>query len=409
MKKLIGPFAQVLTMDGLPTRGSIKDEQLQVISNGGIVTENGQISFVGNFEDLRKTQRDLAIEEVTEDLTAMPGLIDCHTHLCFAGSRASDFAARNNGKTYQEIAASGGGIWDTVTKTREADQSTLESATASRLDILLQRGVTTAEVKSGYGLGLQEELKLLSAIKAVAKTHQADVVSTCLAAHIVPKEFANEVEYLNFILAELEPAIRKETLTQRFDIFVEENAFSPAASLPYLKALRKLGYNLTVHGDQFTQGGSRVAVECGAASVDHLEASGDDEVASLAKSNTVPVALPGASIGLGMAFTPARKLLNAGCSLAIASDWNPGSAPQGNLLTQAAILSTYEKLSAAEVFASITFRAAHALNLHDRGILITGMTADFTAFPVSDFREILYHQGQVQPSKTWKRGQQVNG
>lgn len=405
---LIGPFAQIMTMDGLPAKGAIKDEQLNIIDQGGILVHDGMVVKVGHFDELRKSAANARIEEVPSGMVAFPGFIDCHTHICFAGSRARDFAARNNGKTYQEIAAAGGGIWDTVTKTREASHETLKSNTYQRLDALLQRGITTVEIKSGYGLGLEEELKLLKVIKSAAETHQADVVSTCLAAHIIPREFASETEYLDFILKELEPVIRREQLTQRFDIFIEENAFSARASLPYLQALRKQGYNLTVHGDQFTAGGSEVAIASGAVSVDHLEASGETEVAALAKSETIPVVLPGASIGLGLPFSPARRLLDAGCALAIASDWNPGSAPQGSLLTQAAILGTYEKLSAAEVFAGITFRAAKALNLSDRGVLKEAMLADITAFHISDYREVLYHQGEMQPNCTWKGGRKIH-
>ena len=404
--KLIGPFAEVLTLDKLPVRGPLKDEQLQMVKKGGILVKNESILQVGNFEALRK-ESDAEIEEVTGSLTAFPGFVDCHTHICFGGSRAKDFAARNSGKTYQEIASAGGGIWDTVTQTREADQGTLENTTADRLNTLLRRGVTTVEIKSGYGLGL-DELKILRAIQSVAKKHRADIVSTCLAAHIVPGEFQNEEEYLTYILNNLEPFIEQERLTRRFDIFIEENAFSKKAALPYLLTLKKRGYDLTVHGDQFSTGGSEVAIECGALSVDHLEASGDTEVAALSKSTTVPVVLPGASLGLGLPFGPARRLLDAGCGLAIASDWNPGSAPNGNLLTQAALLGTYEKMSAAEVFAAITYRSARALNLFDRGVLKEGMVADITAFPTDDYREVLYHQGEMQPAQTWKRGQRID-
>jgi len=172
----------------------------------------------------------------------------------------------------------------------------------------------------------------------------------------------------------------------------------------YLLALQKEGFDITVHGDQFSTGGSQVAIDVNARSVDHLEASGEVEIEALSKSEVIPVALPGASIGIGCAFTPARKLLDAGCSLAIASDWNPGSAPQGNLLTQASILSCFEKLSASEVFSGITFRAAQALNLIDRGRLTKGQLADIVAFPTTDFRDILYHQGELKASHVWKKG-----
>ncbi|MBT31411.1 MAG: hypothetical protein CMO01_17285 [Thalassobius sp.] len=276
-----------------------------------------------------------------------------------------------------------------------------------KLDTLLKRGITTVEVKSGYGLSLDDELKMLRAIKQAGEKHPSDVISTCLAAHIVPKDFQNEATYLQFILDELVPIIKSENLTSRFDIFIEQNAFSTEGAKFYLNQLKEQGFELTVHGDQFSTGGSKVAVDCGAVSVDHLEVSGEEEIERLAKSETIPVVLPGASMGLGMSFSPARKLLNAGCGLAIASDWNPGSAPQGNLLSQAALLGTYEKLSAAEVFAGITFRAAKALKLFDRGVLKAGNLADFIAFNCNDYREILYHQGELQAEKVWKKGCQI--
>ena len=166
-----------------------------------------------------------------------------------------------------------------------------------------------------------------------------------------------------------------------------------------------MGFDLVVHADQFTTGGSRIAVETGALSADHLEASTDIEIKQLAASDTVAVVLPGASLGLGIGFAPARKLLDAGASMAIASDWNPGSAPMGDLLTQAAILGAFEKLSTAETFAALTFRAAKALNLNDRGTIEPGKLADMQAFPCADYREILYHQGKLKPAKVWKRGE----
>ena len=402
--KITGPFSELLTMDGLPSKGPIKDEDLRVIRNGAILILNDQIVEVGRFEDLVQQNPKAEVEELEGNHVGLPGFIDCHTHICFAGSRAKDYAARNNGKTYQEIAAEGGGIWDTVTKTREAAQIELEQLTMKRLDILLTRGVTTVEVKSGYGLSLEEELKMLRAIKSTGNVHLSDVISTCLAAHIIPHEFGNESDYLKFILSELVPIIEQEKLTNRFDIFVEQNAFSSLESGSYLNTLKQKGFDITVHGDQFTTGGSKVAIEVGAMSVDHLEASGEREIEALAKSNTVPVVLPGASIGLGIPFAPARKLLDANCSLAIASDWNPGSAPNGNLLTQAALMSAYEKLSAAETLAGITVRSAKALGKIDRGLLKKGMIADVIAFPTNDYREILYHQGEMQPTKVWKRG-----
>jgi imidazolonepropionase len=223
-----------------------------------------------------------------------------------------------------------------------------------------------------------------------------------------PRDFlGSNSEYLELIIQELFPVMKKEKLTNRIDAFIEKSAFSPEEIKPYFQKAKELGFELTVHADQFSVGGSKVAVEFEARSADHLEASGDAEIQVLAKSNTIAVALPGASLGLGCAFTPARKLLDQGGALAIASDWNPGSAPMGDLLAQASILATFEKLSTAEVLAGITFRAAAALGLSDRGKLSQGQLADFILFPTSDYREILYQQGKLKPLQVWKNGKRI--
>jgi len=269
----------------------------------------------------------------------------------------------------------------------------------------LANGITTIEVKSGYGLNAVQELKMLRAINNANKNHPIDLIPTCLAAHIIPKEHGiTEEEYLNTILNDIEPIIADEKLCNRFDIFIEDGAFSEPQSIDYLNELKSRGYEITVHGDQFNAGGSKVAIQVGAISVDHLEASGETEISALANSNVIPVALPGASIGLGCDFTPARKLLDQGCSLAIASDWNPGSAPQGNLLSQAALLGTFQKLSTAEVLSGITYRAANALGLSDRGKIEENKIADIIAFPCHDYREILYNQGELKVKQVWKKG-----
>ena len=321
----------------------------------------------------------------------------------------ADFAnvqGQENIKRALEIAAAGGGIWSTVQQTRAASQAQLTKLIRKRLDVLLSRGVTTVEIKSGYGLSVQEELKQLRAIQQVTLQHVSDVVPTCLAAHMKPRDYSGTAEeYLQMILTELVPQVEKEGLARRFDIFVEESAFTPEQAIPYLKALKERGFELTVHGDQFTVGGSSVAAECGARSVDHLEVTGTEEAELLAKSDTIPVVLPGATMGLGCAWGQARILLDYGCPLAIASDWNPGSAPQGNLIAQAGLLAAFEELSTAEVLAGITERAARALGLTDRGTLAPGMIADLLVFPTDDYREILYLQGSMMPSQVWKRGQ----
>lgn len=405
MQILIGPFAQLLPLSGLPGRGPIPDDALRVIPSGGILVADGHILEIGSYADLLRTYPSAEREEIEGDMVALPGWVDAHTHICFDGSRAMDFAARNAGRPYLEIAKAGGGIWSTVQHTRAATQEQLAALTTGRLDRLLEQGVTTVEVKSGYGLSVAEEAKMLRAIQAAGKGHAVNVVATCLAAHIVPRDFDGDASaYLQHILAELVPLVQRERLCRRFDIFVEDSAFNTVDAVDYLKALKERGFDLTVHGDQFTPGGSEVAIACGARSVDHLEASGPKEIAQLAQSNVIPVALPGATIGLGCGWTPARALLDAGCALAIASDWNPGSAPQGQLLLQASLLATFQKLTTAEVLAGITSRAARALGLSDRGCLHPGMAADIVAFPTGDYRDVLYYQGSMQPCRVWVGG-----
>jgi imidazolonepropionase len=403
VQTLIGPFTQILPLAGLPLKGPIADNALQVIPNGGILVENGLIMAAGDFEALRKYHSKAFIEEIKGDHVLLPGFIDCHTHLCFAGNRAKDYAMRVAGKSYLEIAKAGGGIWDSVTQTRQASEAELVGLLKQRINRHLSEGVTTIEVKSGYGLNVEQELKQLNVIRSALKDSKADLATTCLAAHMLPKDFAgSQQEYLEHLLRDLLPKIKDQGLANRIDIFIEESAFDTKTALSYLTKAKQMGFDITVHADQFTPGGSLVAVEVGAVSADHLEASTDKEIKAIAASETIAVALPGASLGLGIGFAPARRLLDAGACVAIASDWNPGSAPMGDLLMQAAVLGTYEKLTTAETFAGLTFRAAKALNLTDRGSLQPGTLADMQAYPCTNYREILYHQGKLKPAQVWR-------
>jgi imidazolonepropionase len=313
-----------------------------------------------------------------------------------------------SGKSYLEIAAMGGGIWDTVRKTREATIEELAEYTQQRAMKALRQGVTTIEVKSGYGLSVKEELKILEAIALVNKRSGAELIPTCLAAHILPKDFkGSEKEYLELILNALLPEVKKLKLANRVDIFVEKSAFSIPEAKKYLMKAQEMGFDIVLHGDQFSTGAVALANEVNALTIDHLEAANVREIALLAEGNTIPVVLPGASLGLGEPFAPARKLLDAGTSLVIASDWNPGSAPMGNLLTEAAILGAMEKLTMSEVWAALTCRAAMALNKTDRGILKKGYVADIIAFKTNDYKEILYRQGQLNAGIVWKKGEIV--
>ncbi|SFU50930.1 imidazolonepropionase [Pontibacter akesuensis] len=406
---LIGPFSQILPMTDLPKAGALKDEQLQVLERAGVLVQGEKIVRVGSYEQLHREamEQQYELQFIQEPMVLLPGLVDAHTHICFGGSRANDYALRVAGKSYLDIARSGGGILDSVRKTREATLVELVTLLKQRCDRHLHEGVTTCEVKSGYGLTVEEELKMLEAIKLVNRHHRLDLIPTCLAAHMLPPEHSDGSLYLQEMLKELLPQLQEQGLATRVDIFVEETAFKEAEALEYLLAAKALGFDVTVHADQFSTSGSKVAAEAGAVSADHLEASGDEEIALLKQAGVVATVLPGASLGLGMHFAPARKMLDGGLCLAIATDWNPGSAPMGDLLLQAAILGAAEKLSTAETLAAVTTRAAAALNLTDRGCLAKGKLADMIAFPTNNYKEILYLQGKLKPAKIWKRGQHV--
>ncbi len=395
-------------MTGLSLKGPISDDQLPLVEEGGILVEGEKIRAIGKFDALRDRWKTVGVRYLEGNHSCIPGLIDAHTHICFGGSRANDYALRNSGKTYLEIAETGGGIWDTVTQTRKTSAPQLVKGVVKRANRHLKNGVTTLEVKSGYGLSVEEELKMLYAIQQANGEVSVDLIPTCLAAHILPKDYnGSAAQYLFEISTQLLPKLKADGLSNRIDTFIEESAFSPEEIAPYLQKAKEMGFDICVHADQFSTGGSGVAAQFNAISADHLEASTEREIELLVQSNVIAIALPGASLGLGCNFAPARKILDAGGALAIASDHNPGSAPMGDLLTQAAVLGAFEKLTNAEVLAGITYRAAAALNLGDRGRLETGYLADFSVFHTHHYNEILYNQGNLKPCMVWKNGELV--
>ena len=405
MKRLIGPFSQIITMSNLPLKGAITDEKLEIIEKGGVIIDGDKILEVGKFSDLVKKEKN--IFEIDFQSVLVPGFIDCHTHICHYGSRSEEYSKRNAGMSYQQILSEGGGIHNTMTATENASDEELERVTVSRLDRHFNEGVLTCEIKSGYGSDLDQEVRLLNIINKINKNHAMGIIPTCLAAHVTPKIYNSSSEYLNKIIEELIPILEKKKLTNRIDIFIEEKAFSVSESLDYLSQLKNK-FDITVHANQFSSGGVKVGVDCGAKSVDHLEVIDDNEIKYLSNSNTSAVVLPGCSLGLGIPFAPARKLLDRNCKLSIATDWNPGSAPMGDLLQQSSLLGSIEKLSSAEVFSAITYRSADALGLNDRGKIEKDKLADFIGFKSDDYRDILYNQGKLKPSFICKRGEIYN-
>jgi imidazolonepropionase len=405
--KLIGPFQQIITCSDIPLKGPVNELMLGIKKDAWILISDGKTQKIGSFDTLH-VGKNFEIIEVNQPSVVFPGFIDGHTHICFAGNRIDDFSKKLEGKTYLEIAESGGGIQLTVEATRKAEFNHLVETTAARILKLRAQGVTTVEIKSGYGLDPVHEIHQLKAIKKAGEMTGSNVVPTCLAAHTIPKEYLHRPkEYLEMIVRDLFPEIKNQNLANRIDIFIEKSAFQAKESHQYLREIKKWGFDLTIHADQFTVGGSKLAVEFGARSADHLEASGDLEINMLAGSDTIPVVLPGASLGLGLDFAPARRILDAGGSLAVASDWNPGSAPMGQLLTQLAILAVYEKLTIPECIAAITTRAAAALGISDRGALKPGYNADFSIFNTDDYRDIIYKQGSLVPKEVWINGKKM--
>ena len=392
-------------MVNLPERGAISDNSLEIIDDGGVVIEDGKIIEVGDFLSLSKN--DLDVREITYPCVLLPGFIDSHTHVCHYGNRSDEYAKRNSGISYQQILEEGGGIHNTMNSTSNSTDEQLTDDTLNRLKRHFQEGVLTCEVKSGYAPNLEDEVRMLRIINEIDSSNDIDLIPTCLAAHVTPKKYESSKKYLDSIVNELLPIIKEENLSNRVDIFIEEKAFSITEASNFLEKI-KSDFYITAHANQFTSGGLKVGVDNGAVSVDHLEVITDQEIDYLSKSDTTGVVLPGCSLGLGIPFAPARKLLDNNCKVSIASDWNPGSAPMGDLLMQASLLGSTEKLSNAEVLAGITCRAANALSLEDRGSLENGKIADMIGFKTNDFRDILYNQGKLKPSFICKRGKIYN-
>jgi imidazolonepropionase len=320
-------------------------------------------------------------------LCAIPGLVDCHTHACFAGDRVEEFALRSAGATYEELHAAGGGIVSTVRATRAASEPELREAVARHRAWMLRSGTTTFEAKSGYGLDRETELASLRAIAAEGG------IPTWLGAHVVPPEFDDADAYLDFALTEVLPDAAR--LAEAADVFVERGAFDTGQARRYLEACRTTGLALRLHGDQFTeQGAIGLAIELGARSVDHLEATGTDGARTLARSDVSAVLLPASAIFLDRPRPPARALVDAGAAIALATDFNPGSAFCESLPLVCSLACTQLRLAPAEALAACTVNAAHVLERADRiGRLAPGCDADLVLLDAPDWRHLAYHLG----------------
>lgn len=395
-----------------------------IIENGAIAVLNGNIAAVGSSEDvLRAFSSENHVD--AQGKVVSPAFVECHTHLVFAGNRLNEFELKIKGADYLEILANGGGILSTVSQTREASTAELVAQSKQRLDKLLSLGVTTCEVKTGYGLDTKTEFKMLEAILELDRIHPVELLPTFLPAHAVPPEFKDKAEeYVKLICEEMLPQLRdwrencyidvdrvnfEYAKNKPFfvDVFCERNAFDLSQSQRVLKAASALGFKLKAHVDEFTNiGGARMAIELGAVSIDHLDMISDGEIRLLADSDTVGVVTPTVNFNFGSKeFADARKLVDAGCAVAVSTDYNPGSAPCPSLPNAMAIACRYQKLLPSEAFNGATINAAFAVGLGTRtGSLEIGKQADILIFDTRDYREIAYEFGSNLIEKVWKKG-----
>jgi imidazolonepropionase len=413
---IIENIGQLLSMD--PTSEGTGDAAdpvagLGLILDAAVAVRAEQIIFAGKAADLSGP---VALTAETKVIDAggrvvLPGLIDCHTHLVFAGNRANEFSKRISGASYEEILAAGGGINSTVAATRQAPEDTLVALGLQRLDGFLSLGVTTVEVKSGYGLQTETELKMLRVVKELNRRHIVDLVPTLLGAHVIPREYRNKrAAYVDLVVEEMIPQAAGEDLAVFCDVFCEQGAFTLKETRKILEAGLEHGLLPKLHSEQLSRSGSiGLAVELGATSVDHLENATKEDAQKLAGSGTVAVLLPGATYFLGRTdFAPGRMLSDAGCAMAVSTDFNPGSCMSENLPLMLNMACLYNRLYPREVLLGATRWAAQAVGLQDRtGTLTPGNLADVLVLNTRDYRDFVYHFGVNMTHMVFKRGKLV--
>jgi imidazolonepropionase len=381
----------------------------EIISHATLVLDASKIVWLGPNAEIPPLAPDAEVIDASGKVV-LPGLIDSHTHLIFAGSREDEFEQRLQGRSYQEIAAQGGGINATVRRVREASKDELKALARPRLCRMLRFGITTVEVKSGYGLSAADELKCLEAIAELNAEGPLELVPTFLGAHAVPPEFQNDRDsYVRLLCDTMLPEVARQGLAEFCDVFCEKGVFGVAESETILKRARDLGLRLKVHADELSPlGGAEMAARLGAVTADHLLCVTDSGIDALAKSATVATLLPGTAFFLGLPYAPARKLIERGVTVALASDCNPGSCPTENLPLVGAMACTQMKMLPYEVVSALTRHAAAAVGRADRiGALEVGKQADLAIFDVPDYRHLFYHFGVNHVWRVIKRGRVV--
>jgi imidazolonepropionase len=396
--------SQVVTLAG-PARPRVGPEmrELSIVKDGGVFVREGLIERVGSRKEI-----EALIDDKTTVLDAgrrvvLPGFVDAHTHPVFAGTRVAEFEERSQGATYQEIAARGGGIQSTVNRTRAASLDDLVVVSRRYTDWFLRSGTTTVEAKSGYGLSLEDEIKILRAIKQLDQQTALRYVPTFLGAHSIPPEYkSRRDDYVRLIIEEMLPQIATQKLAEYCDVFCEPGAFTTDESWKILSAARCHGLGLRMHADQLSlSGGAKLAAELGTVTADHLEHTDAEGIAALKGANVQPVLLPGSVYALGSSRYPqAREMIDAGLAVVLATDFNPGSSPTPSMPMILSLAVTHLKMTSAEAITAVTINAAYSLNRGDQlGSIEPGKSADLVLYETDDYRELTYFFGIEQ---TWK-------
>ena len=399
---------QIVTIDsdGKNYKRGSEMKDIGQLENHSILIENGKIKKIIKNSYISKSKFDREID--LTDKTLLPGLVECHTHTAFAGSRAEEFKLKLQGIGYEEITKRGGGITNTMRAVRNSSFDELIEIIKPRIDYFISQGITTLEIKSGYGLSFYDEIKLMQVIKELNKIFSIDIVSTFLGAHTFPPEYKNDNDkYINMITTELIPYVCKNNLASFCDVFCESTAFSAEQTEAIFKIAANCGLKLKLHTEQFNSiGGLEIALKMNATSVDHLEVLKEEQIELFGKSNTTAVLLPGVSFFLDYDYAPARKLIDAGAIVALATDFNPGSSHIANFQLIMSLAALKMDMTIEEIFTAVTLNAAHALDLSDKlGSIEVGKNADFSIFEANDYSELVYNIGKNLNVMTIKNGE----